>query len=44
MSLLCQDIHLDSLRTFIPYPNLQTSLYWSVGIHGGEYSQPFIHR
>jgi hypothetical protein len=43
MSLLCQDLHLDSLRPFIPYSNLQTSLFRSVGIHGGEYSQPIIH-
>jgi hypothetical protein len=40
MSVLCQNLHLDSLRTPIPYPNFQTSLYRSVGIHAGEFSQP----
>jgi hypothetical protein len=39
MSLLCQDVHLDSLRTAIPYSNFQTSMYRSVGIYAGEFSR-----
>jgi hypothetical protein len=39
MSLLCQDLYLDSLRTPIPYSNFQTSMYRSVGIYTREFSR-----
>lgn len=42
MSLLCQDLHLDSLRTFVPNSSIQTSLYRSLGLHFGEFLHAVI--
>jgi hypothetical protein len=39
MSLLRQDVYLDSLCTPLSHSDFQTSVYWGLGIHVGKLSQ-----